>query len=60
MAGYLGNSFLPARAGEVRSYIINSRSSLTKTYVFTTALSERMMDASCSCWPVRCSVGSQS
>jgi len=45
MAGYLGNSFLPARAGEVRSYIINSRSSLTKTYVFTTALSGRMMDA---------------
>ena len=46
MAGYLGNSFLPARAGEfVRSYIISSRSSLTKTYVFTTALSERMMDA---------------
>ena len=46
MAGYLGNSFLPARAGEfVRSYIISSRSSLTKTYVLTTALSERMVDA---------------
>ena len=30
MAGYLGNSFLPARAGEfVRSYIISSRSSLS-------------------------------
>jgi len=46
MAGYLGNSFLPARAGEfIRSYIISSRSSLSKTYVFTTALSERMVDA---------------
>ena len=46
MAGYLGNNFLPARAGEfVRTYIISSRSSLTKTYVLTTALSERMVDA---------------
>src|SRR5207248_3318295 len=46
MAGYLGNNFLPARAGElVRSYLISSRSPLTKTYVLTTALSERLMDA---------------
>ncbi|MEO8592535.1 MAG: lysylphosphatidylglycerol synthase transmembrane domain-containing protein [Candidatus Solibacter sp.] len=46
MAGYLGNSFLPARAGEfVRSYVISSRSTLSKTYVLTTALSERMVDA---------------
>ena len=46
MAGYLGNAFLPARAGEfVRTYIISSRSKLSKTYVFTTALSERMVDA---------------
>ncbi|MCX6626777.1 MAG: lysylphosphatidylglycerol synthase transmembrane domain-containing protein [Candidatus Solibacter sp.] len=46
MAGYLGNSFLPARAGElVRTYIISSRSSLSKTYVLTTALSERTVDA---------------
>jgi hypothetical protein len=46
MAGYLGNSFLPARAGEVvRSLLISSRSGLSKTYVLTTALSERMMDA---------------
>lgn len=46
MSGYLGNNFLPARAGEVlRSFIISSRSSLTRTYVLTTALSERMMDA---------------
>jgi glycosyltransferase 2 family protein len=46
MAGYLGNNFLPARAGEVvRSFIISSRSALSRTYVLTTALSERMMDA---------------
>jgi glycosyltransferase 2 family protein len=46
MAGYLGNNFLPARAGElVRSYLISSRSGLSKTYVLTTALSERLMDA---------------
>jgi hypothetical protein len=46
MAGYLGNSFLPARAGElVRTFAISARSSLSKTYVLTTALSERLMDA---------------
>ena len=46
MAGYLGNQFLPARAGElIRTFIISSRSSLSRTYVLTTALSERMMDA---------------
>jgi glycosyltransferase 2 family protein len=45
MAGYLGNNFLPARAGEVlRSVLISSRSKLSKTYVLTTALSERLMD----------------
>jgi hypothetical protein len=45
MAGYLGNSFLPARAGElVRTFAISARSSLSKTYVLTTALSERLMD----------------
>lgn len=45
MVGYLGNSFLPARAGEVvRSLLISGRSSLSKTYVLTTALSERLMD----------------
>ena len=46
MAGYLGNAFLPARAGElVRTFAISSRSHLTRTYVLTTALAERMMDA---------------
>ena len=45
MAGTLSNNFLPARAGElVRSVLISSRSSLSKTYVLTTALSERLMD----------------
>ena len=45
MAGYLGNNFLPARAGElIRSFIISGRSSLSKTYVLTTALGERLMD----------------
>ena len=45
MVGYLGNSFLPARAGEVvRSLLISSRSLLSRTYVLTTALSERLMD----------------
>jgi glycosyltransferase 2 family protein len=45
MAGYLGNNFLPARAGEVvRSVLVSKRSSLSKTYVLTTALSERLMD----------------
>ena len=43
--GYLGNNFLPARAGEViRSFLISARSSLSRTYVLTTALSERLMD----------------
>jgi uncharacterized protein (TIRG00374 family) len=46
MAGYMGNTLLPARAGEVvRSVIISDRSGLTKTYVLTTALTERLMDA---------------
>ena len=46
MAGYLGNNVLPARAGEViRSLIISSQSSLSRAYVLTTAVSERMMDA---------------
>ena len=45
MAGYLCNNFLPARAGEiVRSVLISRRSSLSKTYVLTTALGERLLD----------------
>jgi len=45
-AGYFGNSFLPARGGEVlRSHLIQSRSSLSLSYVLATALSERVADA---------------
>ena len=45
-AGYFGNNFLPARAGElVRTYMISSRSGLGNTYVLATALSERVADA---------------
>jgi glycosyltransferase 2 family protein len=46
MAGYLGNNLLPARAGElVRTLMISGRSGLSKTYVLTTALTERLVDA---------------
>jgi uncharacterized protein (TIRG00374 family) len=45
-AGYFGNNFLPARAGEVvRTMMISARSGLGKAFVLTTALSERMADA---------------
>jgi uncharacterized protein (TIRG00374 family) len=45
MAGYLGNNILPARAGEMlRSVLLSSCAGLSKTYVLTTALGERMMD----------------
>jgi uncharacterized protein (TIRG00374 family) len=45
MSGYLGNNFLPARAGEfLRTYLISRDSALSKTYIFTTAMSERLMD----------------
>ncbi len=44
--GYFGNNFLPARGGElVRTLMISSRSGLSKTFVLTTALSERLADA---------------
>ena len=46
MVGYLGNNFLPARAGELlRTLLISRHGSLSKTYVLTTALAERMADA---------------
>ena len=45
-AGYLANNFLPARTGEVlRSAMVSGRTSLSKAYVLTTALSERLIDA---------------
>jgi len=44
-AGYFGNNFLPARAGElVRTFMISARSGLDASYVLATALSERMAD----------------
>jgi uncharacterized protein (TIRG00374 family) len=45
-AGYFGNNFLPARAGEVvRSMMVDAEAGLGRTFVLTTALSERMLDA---------------
>jgi len=45
-AGYFGNNFLPARAGElVRTVMVSSRSGLNNAYVLATALSERVADA---------------
>ena len=45
-AGYFGNNFLPARAGElVRTMMIDAEAGLGRTFVLTTALSERMIDA---------------
>ena len=44
--GYLGNNFLPARAGELLRTVIVSRSvGLSKTFVLTTVLCERLVDA---------------
>lgn len=45
-AGYFGNNFLPARAGElIRSLMISNAAGISKTFVLTTALAERMCDA---------------
>jgi uncharacterized protein (TIRG00374 family) len=45
-AGYFGNNFLPARAGElVRTMMVSSATGLGKTFVLTTALTERLADA---------------
>ena len=45
MVGYLGNSFLPARAGEViRAVMLGQSASLSKSFVLATALTERMLD----------------
>ncbi|HEY7212039.1 MAG TPA: lysylphosphatidylglycerol synthase transmembrane domain-containing protein, partial [Bryobacteraceae bacterium] len=44
--GYCGNLFLPARAGElIRTLMISRASGLSKTFVLTTALCERLSDA---------------
>lgn len=45
MTGYLGNSFLPARAGEVvRSALVGRRAGLSTSFALATALTERMLD----------------
>jgi glycosyltransferase 2 family protein len=45
-AGYFGNNFLPARAGElIRTMMISTRWGISKAFVLTTALSERICDA---------------
>lgn len=45
-AGYFGNSFLPARAGElVRAFTVSAASGLSRTYALTTGISERIADA---------------
>jgi glycosyltransferase 2 family protein len=45
MAGYLGNTLLPARAGElVRAVYLSKRSESSTMFVLATCLAERMMD----------------
>lgn len=45
MVGYLGNSFLPARAGEViRAVMLGRSARLSKSFVLATALTERLLD----------------
>jgi uncharacterized protein (TIRG00374 family) len=45
MAGYLGNSVLPARAGElIRSVLLGRQTGLGTSYVLATALLERLAD----------------
>lgn len=44
--GYLGNTFLPARSGEVlRAVVLGKTAGISGGYVFATALTERVMDA---------------
>ena len=46
MTGYLGNAFLPARAGElVRVVLIGQRGGVSKSFALATAIIERLMDA---------------
>jgi uncharacterized protein (TIRG00374 family) len=46
MTGYLGNAYLPMRAGEaVRSVLIGEKSGISKMFSLATALTERIMDA---------------
>jgi uncharacterized protein (TIRG00374 family) len=44
--GYLGNNFLPFRAGElIRSVVLGQKTGISKVYIFATALTERVIDA---------------
>lgn len=46
MVGYLGNFFLPARAGElIRAALVARESSMSKSFAFGTAITERMLDS---------------
>jgi uncharacterized protein (TIRG00374 family) len=45
MVGYMGNAYLPARAGELlRSVFLGKSSGLGASFVLATALTERLMD----------------
>jgi len=45
MVGYLGNAFLPARAGElIRSAYLGQKTGAGTSFVFATALVERLLD----------------
>jgi uncharacterized protein (TIRG00374 family) len=44
-AGYMGNNFLPARAGElIRSIMLGKDAGISASFVLATALTERLMD----------------
>jgi uncharacterized protein (TIRG00374 family) len=46
MVGYMGNAYLPARAGELlRSVFLGRNSDLGTSFVLATALAERVLDA---------------
>jgi uncharacterized protein (TIRG00374 family) len=45
-AGYFGNNYLPARAGElIRTMMVDAETGIGRAFVLTTALSERIVDA---------------
>jgi uncharacterized protein (TIRG00374 family) len=45
-AGYFGNNYLPARAGElIRTMAVDAETGIGRAFVLTTALAERIIDA---------------
>jgi len=45
MVGYLGNAYLPARAGEMlRSVMLGKKTSISISFILATALTERIVD----------------